>query len=264
MNYAEADAKLQGRCYSSRKLANNTYLKRCYNDAIAIRLHATDILMFHKDGSIEVCTGGWDTVTTRCRMASYLPKPWHVFGERGATILSNYRWYSGSDNKCERQGNCEVLVDRTATIHPDGTAEGGDVQAYRQAIRGEDNRRNRLRSKLRRYVKAAREHRIPAKLTIAKIQAEKNAQIRSAMIMAFGFDRYILQSNAETLQQDGEYTLLKLPLDNWTNMVALKCVCPSTGAAYVLPVDPRMNSIDSALDWMFDTTDYRKQLVAES
>lgn len=197
-------------------------------------------------------------------MAAYLPRPWHVFGERGATILSNYRWYSGSDNKCERKGNCEVRVDNTAIIHPDGTAEGGDVEAYRQSTREADNRRNRLRSKLRRYVEAAREHRVMPRLTVEKSQAEENAQIRSAMIMAFGFDRYILQSNAEVLQQDGEYTLLKLPMDQWTNMVAIKCVCPSTGAAYVLPVDPRMDTIDSALDWMFDTQNYRQQLVAES
>ena len=47
-------------------------------------------------------------------------------------------------------------------------------------------------------------------------------------------------------------------------MLCLKMVCPSTGAAYVSPVDPRTDSVDSALDWMFDTQNYRQQLVAES
>jgi len=47
-------------------------------------------------------------------------------------------------------------------------------------------------------------------------------------------------------------------------MTALKMVCPSTGAAYIAPVEPRTQTIDQALDFMFNVKDYRRQLVAES
>jgi len=41
-------------------------------------------------------------------------------------------------------------------------------------------------------------------------------------------------------------------------------VCPSTQTAYVSPVEPRTQTIDEALDFMFNVKDYRQQLVAES
>src|SRR2546422_4829254 len=129
MNYPEADAKLQGCCYQSRKLENNTYLKRRdwgRTKAIAVQLHATDVITFFEDGQIEVNTGGWDTVTTRDRISRYLPKPWTVYGERNATILSNFRWYAprGDWSRAERKGSIEVVLGNSATILPEHTVEG--------------------------------------------------------------------------------------------------------------------------------------------
>jgi len=77
-------------------------------------------------------------------------------------------------------------------------------------------------------------------------------------------ERYFLEAGAETVETSGEYTLLRMKLDQWSDMTCLKMVCPSTGAAYVSPVEPRTQTIDQALDFMFDVTDYRKQLVAAS
>jgi hypothetical protein len=77
-------------------------------------------------------------------------------------------------------------------------------------------------------------------------------------------ERYFLESGAETVQTDGEYSLLRIKLDQWNDMTCLKMVCPSTGAAYVCPVEPRTQTIDQALDFMFNVKDYRQQLVAES
>lgn len=266
MNYQEADAKLQGRCYQSRKLANNTYLKRRTwgKTAIAAQLHSTDVITFYEDGRIEVSTGGWDTVTTRDRINNYLDKPWHVFGERGATILSNYRWYAGQDNEYKRQGSVEVVLGNRAMILPDGTVEGGDsAEEYRDNVRREDNRRKSLRNRLKYWTEKAREHK-PGKLTIAQIAQEENAQIRSAKISAYGLERYFLEAGAEIVETSGEYTLLRMRLDQWNGMTCLKMVCPSTGAAYISPVEPRTQTIDHALDFMFGVEGYRKQLVAES
>ncbi len=262
--YLELDKQLQGRCRESRKLANNTYLKRRWHGTIAVLLHNTDVLTFHPNGKIEVNTGGYDTVTTRDRVNNYLPKPWKVYGERGATVLSNFRWYSDRNNNWKRTGTTEVLVDHSAVIYPDGKVTGGDIEAYRQSIRDEDNRVNRLRSKLRRYVAAAREHRCPARLTSEKTQAEENAQIRSAMIMAFGFDRYIVESKATVLDELREYKLVEIKLDNWNSMKAITMTCPSTNAPYVLACDPRCTTVPEALDEMFGIDGYLEKIGQEA
>lgn len=253
--YFELDTKLQGRCKESRKLQNNTYAQRRYSGQIAIRLHATDILTFHEDGRINVSTGGWDTVTTRSRMNDYLPGPWRVGGHRGSTLLY----------KMEPQAWTPVaVVCRSLSIEADGSVTGGDsVEELFETIRREDNRRKSLRNRLKYWIEKEREHN-PGKLTILQIAQEENAQIRSAKIAAYGLERYVLDAGAETVQADGEYSLLRIKLDQWNDMTCLKMVCPSTGAAYISPVEPRTQTIDHALDFMFGVTDYRKQLVAES
>lgn len=57
----------------SRKVGNNTYLKRRGNETIALRLHATDIVTWHSDGRTVLDSGGWLTVTTKARMNEWAP-----------------------------------------------------------------------------------------------------------------------------------------------------------------------------------------------
>jgi hypothetical protein len=102
MDYAEAEKLLHrgktadGAVMDSRKLENNTYLIRqnvhwadkdgehqTERGPIAVRLHTTDVVTFHRDGIIELDTGGWYTVTTKDRMNKYLPPPFKIFSERG-------------------------------------------------------------------------------------------------------------------------------------------------------------------------------------
>lgn len=165
MNYRDADSKLQGRCQQSRKLANNTYLQRrnLYEngkDAIAVRLHDTDVLTLHPNGKITVSTGGWDTPTTRDRINSYLPKPWAVYGERGATILSNHRWIEvrrKNGSEWVRRGTAEVLLHNSAVINPNGTVNGGEsAEEFRKQVREADNERKRERARLNRWLEKAR------------------------------------------------------------------------------------------------------------
>lgn len=73
MSYTDLDQRLTGRCRERRKVANNTYAER-RGDDIALRLHQTDVVTFHPDGSITLNTGGWYTVTTKDRMNNALPK----------------------------------------------------------------------------------------------------------------------------------------------------------------------------------------------
>lgn len=83
MDYQTANAQLRGR--DRRKIANNTFLVRRSSNAIALRLHATDVLTFHEDGRVVYDSGGWLTVTTKARMNAYGPlavwskrRVWHI------------------------------------------------------------------------------------------------------------------------------------------------------------------------------------------
>jgi hypothetical protein len=73
MNYEAANALLSGRNKGSRKLENNTYLIRVDKNTIAVQLHHTNVVTFHKDGRIILRTGGWQTVTTKDRLNNYSP-----------------------------------------------------------------------------------------------------------------------------------------------------------------------------------------------
>ena len=70
--FSVLDEKLGKR--PSRKVANNTYLERRGEDAIALRLHATDIAVAKKDhaGHVVLTSGGYKTMTTKDRLNEFL------------------------------------------------------------------------------------------------------------------------------------------------------------------------------------------------
>lgn len=86
-----ADKVVQtGRSGDSRKLQNNTWLHRIDEHTIGVRLHNTDVVLIHDDGSYTLDTGGWYTVTTKDRINSYLPRPLRVYSKRGRWSLWNW------------------------------------------------------------------------------------------------------------------------------------------------------------------------------
>jgi len=258
MNYAEAATLLTGRCKDRRKLQNNTYLERhlerCFSEgteySFTIRLHNTDILRFFADGRVELNTGGWNTVTTRDRLSSYLPRPWHVWSERGTLVLG----------KCDDGFQAQVLVNPDATILPDGTTKGDSYAEYRQRRDAQEREVRRVRSRLRRWVQKARGlyidrsgcrygihsygcefrlhpfsglrhqptvegiaecgcrvYRKPANtknLTVAKIMAESNVSVRVAMMHVYGLDRFLLDAGAKVVDEEAGYSLLDFNVAN--------------------------------------------------
>lgn len=68
MNHTNAKELLAKR--DSKKLANNTYLKRRENGDIAVMLHQTDIITLKPDYAV-LNSGGWRTVTTKARLNAY-------------------------------------------------------------------------------------------------------------------------------------------------------------------------------------------------
>lgn len=68
-----------------RKVANNTYLEP-RNGSIAIRLHDTDIVVFHLNDLTTFDTGGWLSMLTKSRINDALPEGIVLSSDRG-------RWY---------------------------------------------------------------------------------------------------------------------------------------------------------------------------
>jgi hypothetical protein len=110
--YSSLNAQLAGRNAQRCKLANNTYAER-RGEAIAIRLHATDILTFNPDGSIVANTGGWKTLTTKDRFNQFLPvRIWQKAG----------RWFLGDNGKT-------VEFADGLTIQADGSITGAKAES---------------------------------------------------------------------------------------------------------------------------------------
>lgn len=161
--FLELDEKLQGRCKDSRKVGNHTYLHRRGKDAIAVKLHATDVLTFHRTGQIDLCNGGYPTITTHDRMNNYLPAGYRVSGEpmetrRTGAGMSVLCRFEGKDVAFhyERVTKQECLIDNRATILPDGSLQGADPAEYRKERREARNEANRERNRERRWVAKAR------------------------------------------------------------------------------------------------------------
>lgn len=146
--YAELDARLQGRCKTSRKIANNTYLKRRGED-IAVLLHATDVVTFHPDDSVTLDTGGWYTMTTKDRMNSVLGYRVSSAGGRWVVAVKKKEQYSEWSDEVWWTWDWDDVVPfaNGMTIHSDGTITGGvdpdEVAAQDVANR---NTRNKIKS----------------------------------------------------------------------------------------------------------------------
>lgn len=101
MHYTEAVGLMETArdADAGKPLENNTRLHR-RADGYAIRLHATDVVTIHDDGTYTLDSGGWRTVTTKARINAYSPARigsirgvWHVFGRNGdaGSTLALYR-----------------------------------------------------------------------------------------------------------------------------------------------------------------------------
>lgn len=122
--YTEAaDFLAKGRDPNYRKIANNTTVERREGDNIAVRLHATDVVTYHPDGSVTLDSGGWRTYTTKDRMNAFGPAlVWQDQGEWEVGIFrpreDGSRYYGEwIDSAQYRDG---------MTIEP-----GGSLQAYK-------------------------------------------------------------------------------------------------------------------------------------
>lgn len=92
-SWATADLQMHhartGRSMDSRKVANHTYLERHPNRDIAVRLHDTDIVTYHYDGSITLTTGGWSTPVTKARINAFTPRSVMVYSDKKRWMVTH-------------------------------------------------------------------------------------------------------------------------------------------------------------------------------
>lgn len=100
-----------------RKVGNNTYLERRDN-GVALRLHATDIVLETTDGW-TVTSGGWRTPTTKDRLNAYLPT--RIYQERGIWYWHGGRPFSDGDR-----------IDFGGVVQAQATADSVKVQNKRR------------------------------------------------------------------------------------------------------------------------------------
>jgi hypothetical protein len=105
LSYQDAQtrmARAQDRGYGKRRLLqNNTYLVQRGED-YAVRLHNTDVVTIHADGTYTLNTGGWETVTTKDRINGYGPA--RVYSHRGVWAV----WHSSDPRMPAKIQKCRT------------------------------------------------------------------------------------------------------------------------------------------------------------
>jgi len=77
---------------SGKPLANNTRLHK-RGDDYAVRLHLTDVVTIHRDGSYTLNSGGWQTITTKERINRFSPAS--VYSDRKTWLVGGSLFEDG-------------------------------------------------------------------------------------------------------------------------------------------------------------------------
>jgi len=135
-----------------RPIANNTRVIKRTPTTIAIKLHNTDIITFFENGSIQLNTDGWKTVTTKDRMSRFLPTGINVYSEK-------FLWYLSYNKK-------RYLYEDHMIITHDGhitNANGNAIKEHSKAK--EKKKRNQLKkidNYIRKFMEALQSGKVPA------------------------------------------------------------------------------------------------------
>jgi hypothetical protein len=101
----------------------------------------------------------------------------------------------------------------------------------------------------------------PESINAQEVLATPNTELRRVMLERMTHEKFLLEVNAEVLDQDhdtgGVRKLLKVNLEDDEALVALWVICPSTDRNYVLRVPPSMKTCRQAAAWIagFDNPD---------
>ena len=97
-------------------------------------------------------------------------------------------------------------------------------------------------------------------LTVARIQAEENAEVRRVMLEFFGFDRYLHESGAKKLHSDETGILWRVEMPNDEPLVMVEVINSTpepdgTSRTYFLRVPPGTRTARAGVAWTFNLTE---------
>lgn len=94
----------------------------------------------------------------------------------------------------------------------------------------------------------------PESITGKEVLETDNAELRRVKLERMGYEKFLTEVHAEILDQDtdpgGPRKLLKVPMLNDEDLVALWVICPSTDRNYVIRVPPAMKTAHQAAAWI--------------
>lgn len=116
--------------FNIKKVANNTYR---WTDPetgdVHVRLHETDVVTLHMDGTTTLRTGGFKTDTTKDRMNRFMPKGYHITRGSGVWWVNSMPFQEGM----------------TLPKNPDDLNKTVTKTAARKAVRDENAKRDELK-----------------------------------------------------------------------------------------------------------------------
>lgn len=109
-----------GKNKDDRPLQRNTRLHRLDKDRIAVALHSTNVVIFHRDGSFVLNTGGWKTNVTIDRIKTYCPiRLWITRGNLSlGPALGHTPPKVQKCRRCKGAGSTEDTCEGPGTCYP--------------------------------------------------------------------------------------------------------------------------------------------------
>lgn len=120
VTYSEASAMVKRGRNGRKRLQNNTYLERRGED-FAVRLHYTDVVTIHADGTFTLRTGGWETVTTKDRINGYGPA--RVYSQNSTLAI----WSSADPRTPVKMQKCRVCHG-SGSVHIEASYSYGEYR----------------------------------------------------------------------------------------------------------------------------------------
>ena len=94
----------------------------------------------------------------------------------------------------------------------------------------------------------------PETISASEVLGEPNAEKRRVLLERMGYERFLVEANAQTLDSDsdpgGPRRLLRVEWKDDEPLVCLAVYCPSTGRQYMLRVPPRISKCHAAAAWI--------------
>ncbi|MBN1428956.1 MAG: hypothetical protein JXB07_11270 [Anaerolineae bacterium] len=106
----------------------------------------------------------------------------------------------------------------------------------------------------------------PETLTGQEILDEPNAELRRVLLERMGYEAFLKQVEAETLDEDvdagGIRKLFRVSIPDDEDLVCVSVICPSTARHYILRVPPTMTTCRQAIAWTagFDDAEHYKPI----